>query len=160
MVQRNRSTQQKGIIAWFAANHVAANLLMLLILFAGAASLFTIRKQTTPDFELNTIEIRVPYLGAAPQEVEEGVVIKVEEAIQDVQGIVEMRGFAREGLGSVTVKVSQDADLLEVLNEVKTRDADREAGHIQAGSAGSRRFPGNLWRPGCVRAEGYRAGSA
>jgi multidrug efflux pump subunit AcrB len=113
--------QQKGIIAWFAGNHVAANLLMLLILFAGAVSLFTIRKQTTPDFELNTIDVRVPYLGAAPQEVEEGVVIKIEEAVQDVQGIVEMRGFAREGLGSVTIKVSQDADLLEVLNEVKTR---------------------------------------
>jgi multidrug efflux pump subunit AcrB len=120
-VPQRRSTQQKGIIAWFAANHVAANLLMLLILFVGVASLFTIRKQTTPDFELNTIEIRVPYLGAAPQEVEEGVVVKIEEAIQDVRGIVEMRGFAREGLGSVTVKVSQDADLLEVLNEVKTR---------------------------------------
>lgn len=119
--QHGGPPQQKGIIAWFAANHVAANLLMLLILFAGAVSLFTIRKQTTPDFELNTIEVRVPYLGAAPQEVEEGVVIKIEEAIQDVQGIVEMRGSAREGLGSVTIKVSQDADLLEVLNEVKTR---------------------------------------
>jgi len=114
-------SQQTGIIAWFAGNHVAANLLMLLILFAGAVSLFTIRKQTTPDFELNTIDVRVPYLGAAPQEVEEGVVIKIEEAVQDVQGIVEMRGFAREGLGSVTIKVSQDAELLEVLNEVKTR---------------------------------------
>jgi multidrug efflux pump subunit AcrB len=120
-VHQQQSPRHKGIIAWFAGNHVAANLLMLLILVAGAVSLFTIRKQTTPDFELNTIEVRVPYLGAAPQEVEEGVVIKIEEAIQDVQGIAEMRGFAREGLGSVTVKVSQDADLLEVLNEVKTR---------------------------------------
>jgi multidrug efflux pump subunit AcrB len=115
------SGQRRGLIGWFAGNHVAANLLMLSILLAGAVSLFTIRKQTTPDFELNTIEVRVPYLGAAPQEVEEGVVIKIEEAVQDVQGIVEMRGFAREGLGSVTIKVSQDADLLEVLNEVKTR---------------------------------------
>ena len=120
-MQQGQPPQQQGIIAWFAGNHVAANLLMLLILFTGAISLFTIRKQTTPDFELNTIEIRVPYLGAAPQEVEEGVVIKIEEAIQDVQGITEMRGSAQEGLGSVTVKVSQDADLLEVLNEVKTR---------------------------------------
>ena len=119
--QHRRSLDQRGIIAWFAANHVAANLLMLLILFAGMVSLFTIRKQTTPDFELNTIEVRVPYLGAAPQEVEEGVVVKIEEAVQDVQGIVEMRGLAREGLGSVTIEVSQDADLLEVLNEVKTR---------------------------------------
>ncbi len=66
-------TSEKGIIAWFASNHVAANLLMLMILVFGIVSAFTIRKQTTPDFELNWVQIRVPYLGAAPQEVEEGV---------------------------------------------------------------------------------------
>ncbi len=47
-------TDRKGIIAWFASNHVAANLLMGLIIFAGLYSASTIRKQTMPDFELNT----------------------------------------------------------------------------------------------------------
>lgn len=112
---------QKGLIAWFAANHVAANLLMLFIIVAGIISLFTIRKQTTPDFELNTIQVRVAYLGAAPQEVEEGVVIKIEEAIQDVKGIVKMNGRASEGMGTVTVEVSSSADMNEVLSEIKTR---------------------------------------
>mgnify|MGYP000382105512 CR=1 FL=1 len=89
-------TSLKGIIAWFASNHVAANLLMLLIIAFGLVSSFTIRKQTTPDFELRNVQVRVPYLGAAPQEVEEGVVIKIEEAIQDIDGIVEIRrGDAR-----------------------------------------------------------------
>ena len=78
---RPGSTSQKGLIAWFAANHVAANLLMLMIIAFGVVSAITIRKQTTPDFELNTIIVRVPYLGAAPQEVEEGVVVKIEEAM-------------------------------------------------------------------------------
>jgi len=114
-------TEEKGIIAWFAANHVAANLLMLFIIVAGVISLATIRKQTTPDFQLNTIQVRVAYLGAAPQEVEEGVVVKIEEAIQDVKGIVKLDGFAREGMGSVTAEVSSGADLNEVLNEIKTR---------------------------------------
>ncbi|MGI9248634.1 MAG: efflux RND transporter permease subunit [Woeseiaceae bacterium] len=114
-------TNQKGIIAWFAANHVAANLLMLFIIVAGIISVFTIRKQTTPDFELNRIQVRVAYLGAAPQEVEEGVVVKVEEAIQDVKGIVKLTGRAREGMGTVTAEVSSDSDLNEVLNEIKTR---------------------------------------
>ncbi len=77
-------TSETGIIAWFASNHVAANLLMLLIIAFGVVSGLTIRKQTTPDFELNWVQIRVPYLGAAPQEVEEGVVVKIEEAIQDI----------------------------------------------------------------------------
>ncbi len=114
-------TEFKGIIAWFAANHVAANLLMLFIIVAGVISAFTIRKQTTPDFELNTIQVRVAYLGAAPQEVEEGVVIKVEEAIQDVKGIAKITGRAREGMGSVTAEVETRADINEVLNEIKTR---------------------------------------
>ena len=114
-------TDRKGIIAWFASNHVAANLLMGLIIVAGLYSAFTIRKQTMPDFELNTVEVRVQYLGAAPQEVEEGVVIKVEEAIQDVNGIVKLRSVAREGVGTVVAEVSRDEDLNEVLSEIKTR---------------------------------------
>ena len=114
-------TGEKGLIAWFAANNVAANLLMFMIIAFGAVSTFTIRKQTTPDFELNTIQIRVPYLGAAPQEVEEGVVVKIEEAIQDVEGIVELRSAAREGQGSVTAEVATDKDINVVLSEIKTR---------------------------------------
>ncbi len=120
MTPRLQGTE-KGLIAWFAANSVAANLLMLFIIVAGLISVLTIRKQTTPDFEFNLIEVRVSYLGAAPQEVEEGVIIKVEEAIQDIQGIVEINSGASEGLGSVTIEVSRDKDINEVLTEVKTR---------------------------------------
>ncbi|MFQ6003924.1 MAG: efflux RND transporter permease subunit [Woeseia sp.] len=120
MNQPGQSTE-KGIIAWFASNHVAANLLMFLIIAFGVVSAFTIRKQTTPDFELNFIQIRVPYLGAAPQEVEEGVVIKVEESIQDIDGIVEINSDAREGLGSVSAEVASGEDINEILSEIKTR---------------------------------------
>ena len=90
-MQSSDQSSQKGLIAWFASNHVAANLLMFFIIVAGLISAFTIRKQTTPDFELNWIQVQVPYLGAAPQEVEEGVVIKGEEAVQDIAGITEIR---------------------------------------------------------------------
>lgn len=115
------ASSEKGIIAWFASNHVAANLLMLMIIAFGIVSGFTIRKQTTPDFELNIVQVIVPYLGAAPQEVEEGVVIKIEEAIQDIDGIVEINSVAREGVGTVTAEVASDADINEVLSEIKTR---------------------------------------
>jgi len=94
---------------------------MWIIIVAGIISVATIRKQTTPDFELNTIQVQVPYLGAAPQEVEEGVVVKVEEAIQDVKGIIRIDSRAREGFGTVTAEVSSDADINEVLSEIKTR---------------------------------------
>ena len=114
-------TDQTGIIAWFAKNHVAANLLMFLIIAFGIVSAVTIRKQTTPDFELNMIQVQVPYLGAAPQEVEEGVVIKIEEAIQDIPGIVEINSRAFEGSGNVTIEVASGEDINEILTEVKTR---------------------------------------
>ncbi len=114
-------TEEKGIIAWFAANHVAANLLMFLIIVAGLISAFSIRKETQPEFELNMIEVQVPYLGAGPEEVEEGVVIKIEEAIQDVSGIKTIRSTSSEGSGQVTIEVAIDADLNEVMSEVKTR---------------------------------------
>ena len=120
-MRKRTETTEKGLIAWFASNHVAANLLMCLIIAAGIISAFTIRKQTTPDFELNLIQVRIPYLGAAPQEVEEGVVIKVEEAIQDIQGITEINSIAAEGTGRVTAEISRDFDINEVLQEVKTR---------------------------------------
>ncbi|MGB5543422.1 MAG: efflux RND transporter permease subunit [Gammaproteobacteria bacterium] len=115
------TTSEKGIIAWFASNHVAANLLMLLIIAFGVVSAVTIRKQTTPDFELRNVQVRVPYLGAAPQEVEEGVVIKIEEAIQDIDGIVQINSSADEGLGTVTAEVATGEDINEILNEIKTR---------------------------------------
>ena len=114
-------TSERGLIAWFASNHVAANLLMLMIVAFGVVSGFTIRKQTTPDFELNTIQVRVPYLGAAPQEVEEGVVVKIEEAIQDIDGITKIDSVAREGEGSVVAEVATGEDINEILSEIKTR---------------------------------------
>ena len=110
-----------GIIGWFARNHVAANLLMFFIIGVGIFSSFTIRQQTIPDFDLRYVNVRVPYLGAAPQEVEEGVVIKIEEAIQDVKGILKVTSSSSEGFGSVRAEISVDQDLNEVTNEIKTR---------------------------------------
>jgi multidrug efflux pump subunit AcrB len=120
-VQKRATTNERGLIAWFASNHVAANLLMWFIIVAGVISVLTIRKQTTPEIDLNLIQVQVPYLGAAPQEVEEGVVVKIEEAVQDIQGIVEIRSRASEGVGRVTLEISRDRDINEVLTLVKTR---------------------------------------
>ena len=116
-----QQSSKKGIIAWFASNHVAANLLMILILVAGVLSSFSLQKQTNPEFQVNRVRVSVSYLGAAPQEVEEGVVIKIEEAIQDVDGIVEISSTAREGVGVVSAEVDDYDNMDEVLNDIKTR---------------------------------------
>ena len=111
--------KQKGIIAWFANNPVAANLLMIVILVAGTLSVFTVRKQMFPEIELNIISIQVPFPGAAPQEVEQGVIMLIEDAIEDVDGIEEMTSQSREGIGSVTLEVEPDYDVQVVMDELK-----------------------------------------
>ena len=83
---------QSGIIAWFARNPVAANLLMLMIFAVGIGSAFSLQRAMMPAFEINRIVINVPYPGAAPEEVELGVILKIEEAINDLDGIKRIRG--------------------------------------------------------------------
>ena len=111
----------KGLIAWFARNSVAANLLMWILIVGGLFGASTIHKQVFPNFEFNNIVVRVPYLGAAPQEVEEGVVIKIEEAIKDLEGIKKITSTATEGMGTVNIEVEDDYDPQIVLDEVKVQ---------------------------------------
>ncbi|MDE0061949.1 MAG: efflux RND transporter permease subunit [Gammaproteobacteria bacterium] len=108
-----------GIIGWFAHNHVAANLLMFFIIAMGLYGAFNITVETFPKFEFDNIEVQVPYRGAAPAEVEEGVVVKIEEAIGDIEGIKQVFGYAREGSGRVSVEVRDGFDAGAVLDEVK-----------------------------------------
>ena len=108
-----------GLIAWFARNHVAANLLMLVIIVGGLASIAQIRIQANPDIEPNTISIQVPYPGAAPGEVESAVVARIEESLRDVKGIEEMRSFAREGRGSINLSIESDYDPQVAMDEIK-----------------------------------------
>ena len=116
-----RHTEITGIIAWFASNHVAANLLMLLIIVGGVVSAVNIKKAIMPQFETNMIQIRVPYLGAAPEEVEEGVVLRIEEAVQGLNGIKQLSSTAREGIAQVNLEIETGFDLNEVLDQVKGR---------------------------------------
>lgn len=111
----------KGIIAWFARNSVAANLLMIILLLAGLGAVLTIKKQAFPEIQLEQVNIRVPYLGAAPQEVESGVIDKIEESIRGVNGIKRIRSTAVEGLGTVVAEIASGYDIQEVMEEIKTQ---------------------------------------
>ncbi len=106
----SRIETNKGLIAWFAHNNVAANLLMWLLVVGGLFGAFSIQKQVFPNFEIDVINVRVPYLGAAPQEVEEGVLLKIEEAIKDLEGIKQLNSTAVEGMGTVSIQVEEDYD--------------------------------------------------
>jgi multidrug efflux pump subunit AcrB len=110
-----------GIIAWFARNPVAANLLMLIIMAAGLGSAFTIQRAMFPVFEFEMIIIEAPYPGAAPEEVEKGVVLKIEEAINDVDGIKRVEADAFQSLARFWIEPNEGVDLTKLLGEIQNR---------------------------------------
>ena len=110
-----------AIIEWFARNAVAANLLMAILLAGGLYSVITIKKESQPPIETNFISVSMPFLGASPEDVEEGVLVKIEESIQDIEGIEEIISTGRRGSGTVQVEVSAGYDVPDVMNEIKNR---------------------------------------
>ena len=108
-------------IAWFARNGVAANLLMLFLVAGGLMTLGRIRLEVFPEVSADMVSVTVPYLGAAPREVEEGVCVRIEEAIQDLEGIKKVTSTAAEGVGSVLVEAEEGTDLRRLVDEVKAR---------------------------------------
>ena len=111
----------KGLIAWFAQNGVVANLLMVFIVMAGVLSLSDLKKEVLPEFPVGVISVSVSYRGAAPEEVEEAVCVRVEEALQGLEGIERIRSTANEGMGIVSIEIESGYDERSLLDEVKAR---------------------------------------
>tara|TARA_R110002072_G_scaffold59694_2_gene151976 strand:+ start:5284 stop:5871 length:588 start_codon:yes stop_codon:yes gene_type:complete len=107
-----------GPIAWMARNSIAANLLMLLLLGGGIWSAFAIQKEVFPQFQLDIVEVAVGYPGAAPEEVEQGILRPIEEAVRGVEGIREVTSEAREGRGEVLIELVGGEDRMKVLQDV------------------------------------------
>ena len=122
----------KPIIAWFANNHVAANLLMGLIILAGFVSLPTMPMKPFPDIDVPLISITVPYLGAAPEEVEEGVCMRIEENLEGIEGVKHIRSNASEGICSVSVELFEDAE--EELRRSLSLEPDNAKAHVLLGN--------------------------
>ncbi len=97
---------------------------MLGTLILGAYSFMQLRREFFPNYELDQIRITVPYPGASPEEVEEGILEKIEEAVRTVEGIDEMTSTAREGSGSVLLELDSNVDKQDVqriLGEVRSQ---------------------------------------
>ena len=108
-------------IRWFVHNPVAANLLMVLLLLGGTFGALSTNQEEFPNFDIKIITVTIPYLGAAPVEVERGVCIRVEEAVEGLEGIKKIHSTATEGLCRVMLEMEQDAVEIAVLNDVKSR---------------------------------------
>jgi multidrug efflux pump subunit AcrB len=110
-----------SIVAWFAKNSVVANLLLFVIAAAGLITVGGLKKEVFPEMSLDIVSIQVAYRGAAPEEVEQAVCIRIEEAIQGIDGIKKMTATANEGMGSVSVEILPEYDVREVLDDIKAR---------------------------------------
>ena len=110
-----------GWIAWFARNHVAANLLMFAIVIAGLMTVPSIKQTIMPDFEINYVTATVVYPGASPEDIERSVTTRLEEEVQDVEGIKELQASANEGATNLTIELEDDYEMSRALTELNSR---------------------------------------
>lgn len=118
------SGNTRGPIAWMAGHGVAANLIMLACLVGGFLSLRNITQEVFPDVSLDTVTVSVAYPGASPEEVESSILLSIEEAVRNLEGVDEVISEAREGMGTVTIELLLGANVFRLAQEI-TSEVDR-----------------------------------
>jgi multidrug efflux pump subunit AcrB len=114
----------KSPIKWMAHNHVASNLLMMVFIVGGILVGLSVKQEVFPEISLDLVRISVAYPGAGPEEIEEGILLKIEENLSGVNGIKEIKAVAAEGFGTVTAEVLPGEDIDVILQDVKA-EVDR-----------------------------------
>ncbi len=119
MAKQEKDTPRKeGAIAYMARNSVITNLLMILLIGGGIYTMFNIQKEVFPQFQLDFVNVNVSYPGAAPAEVEQGILLPVEEAIRGIQGIKEIVSTANEGSGQVAIELVAGSDRMKAFQDI------------------------------------------
>jgi len=110
--------RRNGPIAWMAEHRIAANLLVILLIGGGVWTAIHVQKEVFPQFQLDAVQVSVGYPGAAPEEVEKGILLPIEEAVRGLQGIEEITSTAREGRGSLTIELVAGTDRMQAFQEI------------------------------------------
>jgi len=111
----------KRVIAAFARNTVFANIILVLIFMAGGIATVSMIREIFPEFSLDMITISVPYPGADPEEVEEGISRKIEEALEGLEGVKQYTSHSSENVGTTIIEVKEDYDVSDVLERVRSK---------------------------------------
>jgi len=135
MKDQTKPDTENGAIAFMARRPIITNLLMVILLAGGFYTMYNIQKEVFPQFQLDIVEISVVYPGAAPEEVEQGIVLPVEETVREVQGIKEIISSANEGSGTVEIWLIPGTDRMKAL-----QDINQAVSRIQT-------FPDDIERP-------------
>ncbi|MFH2065594.1 MAG: efflux RND transporter permease subunit [Pseudomonadota bacterium] len=108
-----------GPISWMAGHSVTANIIMVIFLIGGILMSLNIKKEVFPDFELDQVVITVPYEGASPEEVERGIVLAIEDAVQDLEGIKKVTATADEGVGTVVIEILEGENIHPIAQDIQ-----------------------------------------
>ncbi|MCC6143510.1 MAG: efflux RND transporter permease subunit, partial [Candidatus Hydrogenedentes bacterium] len=108
-----------NFVEWMTRNRVAANLLMMTLLFGGVASIFTIKQEVFPSFQLDVIDIEIRYPGASPAEVEDGLILPLEEDLRGLEVVERIVATANEGKAAIELELVEGTDPNRALQEVK-----------------------------------------
>ena len=108
-----------GLIAWMTANRITPNLFMLVFMIGGFLMALRIKQEVFPEFDLNMVMIQVAYPGSSPEEVEQGIILVIEEAIRGLDGIKEITAMAGESMGMVSAELEEGADDQRIYQDIK-----------------------------------------
>ena len=120
----NPVSEARGPISWMVHNRVTPNLLMIFLLLGGLFMTTRIKQEVFPEFDLDMVTVSVDYSGASPEEVEQGIILVVEEAIRSIDGVKELTATATEGKGTVAAELEEGADQQKIYQEIK-QEIDR-----------------------------------
>jgi multidrug efflux pump subunit AcrB len=110
-----------GIVAWFARNSVAANLLMFIFFAGGVFGYSSMEREMFPVVKVSGASVSVAWTGASPRDIEDQIVTRIEEAVADINGLDRITSIASEGVGVVNIRGRDDVDMDTFLDEVKLR---------------------------------------
>ena len=110
----------RGLGKWSVEHRVSVNLIMIFVIISGLFVVLNMKREMFPQFSLDMIHVSVPYPGASPEEVEEGICIKIEEQLKSLEDVKTVRSTAEEGMGGVLLELEPGTDISEKLDEVRT----------------------------------------
>ena len=110
----------RSVVRWAVQNSPAMNTLMIGIILLGGVGMSMLKREVFPQFELDIILVTVPYPGASPEEVEQGICQKIEESVRSIAGIKKQTSVAQEGSGFMVIELETYVDVQKTLAEVRS----------------------------------------
>ena len=108
-----------GALAWFVRNPVAANVLMVAVVLVGAFTVGDLKQEVVPTIQQEMVSVSITYPGASPEEVEEAICMRIEEAVQGLSGVERLTAQANENFGTVSIEYLESTDPQQFLDDVK-----------------------------------------